>query len=236
MTDPHILLVDDDGEIRQLTSKFLRLSGFRVTSARDGREMRDILKNTQIDLIVLDLMLPGTSGLDLCREIRANSPIPIVILTARGEETDRIVGLELGADDYLAKPCNPRELSARIRAVLRRTMAEPNRDHEKWCFVFEGWTLDTRRRELTDHRSVVIDLSTSEYDLLLAFVEAPQRVLSRDHLLDSARNRVATGFDRSIDVQVSRLRRKLMSCPGGEDIIKTIRGAGYMFSPQVRRA
>lgn len=235
MNEPHILFVDDDVEIRQLTSKFLRQSGFRVTPARDGREMREALKGTQIDLVVLDLMLPGTSGLDLCRELRASSSIPIIILTARGEETDRIVGLELGADDYLAKPCSPRELTARARAVLRRSMAEPNRGYDSWCFSFAGWTLDTRKRELIDARKVVIDLSTSEYDLLLSFVEAPQRVLSREHLLDAARNRIATGFDRAIDVQVSRLRRKLASCPGGEDIIKTIRGAGYLFSPEVRR-
>lgn len=236
MSEPHVLLVDDDSDIRHLTSKFLRQSGFRVTPVRDGREMREVMKSTQIDLVILDLMLPGTSGLDLCRELRSTSSIPIVILTARGEETDRVVGLELGADDYLSKPGSPRELAARIRAVLRRTMVEPNRDHEKWRFVFEGWTLDSRRRELTDSRGVVIDLSSSEYDLLLTFVEAPQRVLTREHLLDSARNRISTGFDRAIDVQISRLRRKLASCPGGDDIIKTIRGAGYMFTPGVMRA
>jgi len=236
MSEPHILLVDDDHEIRQLTSKFLRQSGFKVTGARDGREMREALANTDVDLVVLDLMLPGTSGLDLCRELRATSSIPIVILTARGEETDRIVGLELGADDYLGKPCSSRELAARIRAVLRRTMAEPVRDHDKWMFCFDGWTLDTRRRELVDNRGVVIDLSSSEYDLMVSFCEAPQRVLTRDHLLDTARNRVSTGYDRSIDVQVSRLRSKLMSCPGSEDMIKTVRGAGYLFSPKVTRA
>lgn len=236
MSEPHILLVDDDHEIRQLTSKFLRQSGFKVTGARDGREMRETLANTDVDLVVLDLMLPGTSGLDLCRELRATSSIPIVILTARGEETDRIVGLELGADDYLGKPCSSRELAARIRAVLRRTMAEPARDHDKWMFCFDGWTLDTRRRELVDNRGVVIDLSSSEYDLMLSFCEAPQRVLTRDHLMDTARNRVSTGYDRSIDVQVSRLRGKLMSCPGSEDMIKTVRGAGYLFSPRVTRA
>ena len=236
MSEPHILLVDDDHEIRHLTSKFLRQSGFKVTGARDGREMREALANTDVDLVVLDLMLPGTSGLDLCRELRATSSIPIVILTARGEETDRIVGLELGADDYLGKPCSSRELAARIRAVLRRTMAEPARDHDKWMFCFDGWTLDTRRRELVDNRGVVIDLSSSEYDLMVSFCEAPQRVLTRDHLLDNARNRVSTGYDRSIDVQVSRLRSKLMSCPGSEDMIKTVRGAGYLFSPKVTRA
>jgi two-component system OmpR family response regulator len=236
MSEPHILLVDDDHEIRQLTSKFLRQSGFKVTGARDGREMREALANTDVDLVVLDLMLPGTSGLDLCRELRATSSIPIVILTARGEETDRIVGLELGADDYLGKPCSSRELAARIRAVLRRTMAEPVRDHDKWMFCFDGWTLDTRRRELVDNRGVVIDLSSSEYDLMVSFCEAPQRVLTRDHLLDTARNRVSTGYDRSIDVQVSRLRSKLMSCPGSEDMIKTVRGAGYLFSRKVTRA
>jgi len=236
VSEPHILLVDDDAEIRQLTSKYLRQSGFKVTAARDGREMREIISSTQVDLVVLDLMLPGTSGLDLCRELRASSSIPIVILTARGEETDRIVGLELGADDYMGKPCSSRELAARIRAVLRRTISEPARDHEKWLFCFDGWVLDTRRRELKDNRGVAIDLSSSEYDLMLAFCEGPQRVLTREHLLDVARNRVATGDDRSIDVQISRLRRKLTSCPGSDDMIKTIRGAGYLFSPRVTRS
>ena len=236
MNEPHILLVDDDGEIRRLVTKFLRESGFRVTPVRDGREMRETLKSTSVDLIVLDLMLPGVSGLELCRELRAESAIPIVMLTARGDDLDRVLGLEFGADDYISKPFNTRELAARIRAVLRRTTAQgETRLDPSWRFAFDGWTLDTRRRELTNNHGVVVDLSTGEYDLLLSFVEAPQRVVSRDHLLDAARNRVSSVFDRSIDVQVSRLRRKL----GGDglpEMIKTVRGLGYLFTPKVNKA
>lgn len=236
MNEPHILLVDDDGEIRRLVTKFLRESGFRVTPVRDGREMRETLKSTSVDLIVLDLMLPGVSGLELCRELRAESAIPIVMLTARGDDLDRVLGLEFGADDYISKPFNTRELAARIRAVLRRTTAQgETRLDPSWRFAFDGWTLDTRRRELTNNHGVVVDLSTGEYDLLLSFVEAPQRVVSRDHLLDAARNRVSSVFDRSIDVQVSRLRRKL----GGDglpEMIKTVRGLGYLFTPEVNKA
>jgi len=237
MNEPHILLVDDDGEIRLLVAKFLRASGFRVTAVRDGREMRETLKATAIDLVILDLMLPGASGLELCRELRVESKVPIVMLTARNDDTDRILGLELGADDYISKPFNPRELEARIRAVLRRTSSqEDTKPRDSWRFVFDGWILDTRRRELTDNRGVIVDLSTAEYDLLLSFLEAPQKVLSRDHLLDAARNRVSVGFDRSIDVQVSRLRRKLGGGDQAQDIIKTVRGAGYLFAPEVARA
>ncbi|MBN8938360.1 MAG: response regulator transcription factor [Rhizobiales bacterium] len=237
MSDPHILLVDDDGEIRRLVAKFLRESGFRVTPVRDGREMRETLKATAVDLIILDLMLPGISGLELCRELRAESAVPIVMLTARGDDMDRVLGLEFGADDYISKPFNTRELAARIRAVLRRTSSQAEvRPDQTWRFAFDGWTLDTRRRELTDGRGVVVDLSTGEYDLLLSFVEAPQRVLSRDHLLDAARNRVSAAFDRSIDVQVSRLRRKLGGGDQAQDMIKTVRGLGYLFVPEVARA
>ncbi|MCZ0735634.1 response regulator [Phreatobacter sp. AB_2022a] len=236
MSEPHILLVDDDGEIRRLVTKFLRESGFRVTSVRDGREMRETLKSTSVDLIVLDLMLPGISGLELCRELRAESAIPIVMLTARGDDLDRVLGLEFGADDYISKPFNTRELAARIRAVLRRTTAQgETRLDPSWRFTFDGWVLDTRRRELVNDQGVVVDLSTGEYDLLLSFVEAPQRVLSRDHLLDAARNRVSSVFDRSIDVQVSRLRRKLGG-DGTPDMIKTVRGLGYLFVPEVAKA
>jgi len=236
--ETHVLVVDDDGQIRQLVAKFLREHGFRVTAARDGREMRQILSDANVDLIILDLMLPGTSGLELCRELRKTSALPIIMLTARGTDTDRIVGLEIGADDYLAKPFNPRELLARINAVLRRAhtlagTAAENRGHH---LCFEGWVLDTYRRELTNPDGVVIDLSTGEYDLLLAFLEAPQRVLTRDQLMDGAKHRIATGFDRAIDVQVSRLRRKLDPSEEGQAMIKTIRGTGYMFVPAVMRA
>lgn len=228
----HILVVDDDGEIRRLVAKFLRENGFHVIGARDGREMSACLAAAHVDLIVLDVMLPGASGLDLCRDLRRTSSLPVIMLTAKGDDTDRIVGLEVGADDYLAKPFNPRELLARINAVLRRTThvgSEPNRAPR--TYSFNGWRIDLLKRELINASGVVIDLSAAEYDLLVTFVEAPQRVLSRDHLLDAARNRPASGFDRSIDVLISRLRRKIDHDDSDEaaSLIKTVRGQGYMF-------
>lgn len=234
----HVLIVDDDAEIRNLAAKFLRAHGHRVTAVRDGREMWPTLKSAAVDLVVLDVMLPGSNGLDLCREIRRTSRIPIIMLTALGADTDRIVGLELGADDYLAKPFNPRELLARVNAVLRR--AKPPRDGAEPAragtqLMFEDWTLDILRRELSNPQGVVVDLSTGEYDMLLTFLEAPQRVLTREQLLDGAKNRVATGFDRVIDVQVSRLRRKIEASEDSQAMIKTIRGVGYMFVPKVQR-
>jgi two-component system OmpR family response regulator len=229
-----VLVVDDDGQILSLVAKFLRANGFRVHTARSGAEMSEALKHTVIDLIVLDLMLPGRNGLDLCRDLRRTSSIPVIMLTAKGEETDRIIGLEVGADDYLPKPFNPRELLARINAVLRRMRSPDQLPFERGgrAIQFAGWRLDTLKRELTDPRGVVVDLSTGEYDLLLAFLEAPQRVLTREFLLDAARNRSIDAFDRSIDVQVSRLRRKLDSV---EDLIKTVRGVGYLFAADVIR-
>lgn len=229
-----VLVVDDDGEILSLVAKFLRANGFRVHTARSGAEMTEALKHAVIDLIVLDLMLPGRNGLDLCRDLRRTSAIPVIMLTAKGEETDRIIGLEVGADDYLPKPFNPRELLARINAVLRRVRSPDQPPFERGgrAMQFAGWHLDTLKRELTDPRGVVVDLSTGEYDLLLAFLEAPQRVLTREFLLDAARNRSIDAFDRSIDVQVSRLRRKLDSV---DDLIKTVRGVGYLFAADVIR-
>lgn len=229
-----ILLVDDDQQIRQLVAKFLRDYGFRVHAARSGAEMLEALRRAQIDLIVLDLMLPGKSGLELCRDLRRTSAIPVIMLTAKGDEVDRIIGLEVGADDYLPKPFNPRELLARINAVLRRAAANAQTTTEASGrgFRFLGWRLDALKRELTDPGGVVVDLSTGEYDLLLVFLEAPQRVLSREFLLDAARNRTAEAFDRTIDVQVSRLRRKLGTAG---DLIKTVRGAGYLFATEVVR-
>lgn len=229
-----ILIVDDDGQILILVAKFLRANGFRVHTARNGVEMTEVLRRASVDLIVLDLMLPGKNGLELCRELRRSSSVPIIMLTAKGDDTDRIIGLEVGADDYLPKPFNPRELLARISAVLRRTRVEATASTERGgrSFKFSGWILDTMKRELTAPNGVVVDLSTGEYDLLIAFLEAPQRVLSREFLLDSARNRTIEGYDRSIDVQVSRLRRKL---DGPEDLIKTVRGAGYLFATAVVR-
>lgn len=230
-----ILVVDDDGEILGLVARFLRTNGFEVLTARNGAEMTGFLKTASVDLIVLDLMLPGDSGLDLCRDLRRGSAVPVIMLTAKGDEIDRIIGLEVGADDYLPKPFNPRELLARISAVLRRTQSRlVNQTQGAQRLVrFAGWQLDTMKRELTDPRGVIVDLSTGEYDLLVAFLDAPQRVLSRDFLMDATRMRTQEAFDRSIDVQISRLRRKI---EGEHELIKTVRGAGYMFTPDVVRA
>ena len=236
--EAHILVVEDDGEMRTLIAKFLRQNGYRVTGARDGREMWETLGNTPVDLILLDVMLPGQSGLDLTRALRAKTRVPIIMVTARGDETDRIVGLELGADDYIPKPFSRPELVARIRAVLRR--AQPVDEARLAGAIgdrihFAGWSLDTRRRELAAPDASIVDLSSGEYDMLLAFCEHPQRVLTRDQLLDLARNRVSDSIDRSVDVMVSRLRRKVEPTDDSPAIIKTIRGAGYMFIPAVTR-
>lgn len=235
--EAHILIVDDDAQIRQLAAKLIREHGHRVSVARDGREMRQVLATAAIDLVILDVMLPGGNGLDLCRELRARTQLPIIMVTALGSDTDRIVGLEIGADDYLAKPFNPRELLARIHAVLRRSHGPAGEDirHRSHLLTFDGWVLDTRRRELANPDGVIVDLSTGEYDLLLTFLDFPQRVLSREQLMDSAKNKIATGYDRAIDIQVSRLRKKLDASEDGQAMIKTIRGAGYMFVPAVTR-
>ncbi len=236
---PHLLVVDDDREIRSLVAQFLTRHGFRVTGVRDGAEMMRTLDGARVDLIVLDLMLPGEDGLSLCRRLRAapqTAQTPVIMLTAMGEETDRIVGLEMGADDYLAKPFSPRELLARIKAVLRRVSAPPVAGAPAAAGTvlrFEGWSLDVTRRELRSSDGVLVQLSAGEYDLLVAFVEHPQRVLTRDQLLDLARGRSAVPFDRSIDVQVSRLRRKIEPDPAEPTLIKTVRGGGYLFTPSV---
>lgn len=235
--EAHVLVVEDDGEMRTLIAKFLRQNGYRVTGARDGREMWETLSNAPIDLILLDVMLPGQSGLDLTRALRAKTQVPIIMVTARGDETDRVLGLELGADDYIPKPFSRPELLARIRAVLRRAQGNEQRASGLVAdrLLFAGWALDTRRRELMAPDGVAVDLSGGEYDLLLAFCEHAQRVLSRDQLLDLARNRVSDALDRTVDVMVSRLRRKMEPTEDSPIIIKTIRGAGYMFVPAVAR-
>lgn len=235
--EAHLLVVEDDGEMRTLIAKFLRQNGYRVTGVRDGREMWETLAHAPVDLILLDLMLPGQSGLDLARALRAKSAVPIIMVTARGDETDRVVGLELGADDYIPKPFSRAELLARIRAVLRRALSKDLQVTTETSdrIRFAGWSLDTRRRELAAPDGTAVDLSGGEYDMLLAFCEHPQRVLSRDQLLDLARNRVSDTVDRSVDVMVSRLRRKLEPTSDSPSIIKTVRGAGYMFIPAVSR-
>jgi two-component system, OmpR family, response regulator len=235
---PHLLIVDDDPEIRDLLARYLRRQGFRVDLAADGRAMARQLEAGRFDLVVLDLMLPGEDGLSLCRRLRATSSLPVIMLTAMGEETDRIVGLEMGADDYLAKPFNPRELLARIRAVLRRAHGAPPpaTAEPSAALAFAGWRLDVGRRELRDQDGVLVPLTSGEFDLLLAFAERPQRVLNRDQLLDLTRGRSAQAFDRSIDVQLSRLRRKIEADPKDPQLIKTVRGGGYMLSAPVERA
>ncbi|MCW8088276.1 response regulator transcription factor [Sabulicella glaciei] len=242
LLDPeaHLLVVEDDGEMRQLVARLLREAGYRVSLARDGREMWEVMESAagEPDLVLLDVMLPGSSGLDLLRKLRERGRIPVMMLTARGEEMDRVLGLELGADDYVAKPFAPRELVARIRAVLRRAApAEVERDPRSRHLTFAGWVLDAARRELTSPDGAVVDLSGAEYDLLLAFLEHPGRVLSREQLLEVAKRRVGVDpFDRTVDVQVSRLRRKIEPEEGSPSLIKTVRGAGYVFVAEVARA
>mgnify|MGYP002633050459 CR=1 FL=1 len=235
---PHILIVDDDSEIRDLLSRFLSKRDFRVSTAKDGREMRQALADWSFDLLVLDLMLPGEDGLNLCRQVRNESNIPIIMLTAMSEEVDRIIGLEVGADDYMAKPFNPRELAARIKAVLRRASASGLTESgavRPDKVVFAGLLLDPVTRTLRRGDESIV-LTAGEYDLLIAFVEHPRRVLNRDQLLDMARGRAAVPFDRSIDVQVGRLRRKIEPDPKNPILIITVRGGGYMLTPEVEAA
>jgi two-component system, OmpR family, response regulator len=235
---PHLLVVDDDREIRDLLTTLLSRRGYKVITAREEHDMRHVIASSNVDLIILDLMLPGKDGLALCRELRATKSIPIIMLTARGDPTDRIVGLEIGADDYLPKPFDVRELEARIKAVLRRSSIEADNSQGTLGakFAFAGWTLDARQRQLTSPRGTLIDLTSGEFDLLLVFAERPQRILSRDQLIDLARGRDATSFDRSIDVQVSRLRRKIEPDGKTPELIKTVRGSGYLFTPAVERS
>ena len=236
MRTPHILVVDDDREIRRLVSRFLSENGYRATEARDVPEAEAALAAGKFELVVLDLMMPGEDGLSFARRLRARDSIPIVMLTARGEETDRIVGLELGADDYLPKPFNPRELLARVRAVLRRAADRAEPEVKPRSFRFLGWTLDSARRELRRPDGALVPTTDAEFDLLLAFVERPQRTLSRDQLLDLARGRQAQLFDRSIDVAVMRLRRKIEPDPAKPEIIRTVRNGGYLFAADVEPA
>jgi two-component system OmpR family response regulator len=234
---PHILVVDDDREIRDLLSRFLERNRFRVTSARDGREARRAWPLGHYQLVVLDLMLPGEGGLELARWLRQQGDVPIVMLTAMGEETDRIIGLELGADDYVPKPFNPRELLARIRAVLRRTSerAEKKVEPAAKSVRFSGWTLEPARRRLLNPDGAEVALTGGEYDLLVALVERANRVLTRDMLLDLLRGRQAGPFDRAIDVAISRLRRKLEDDGRHAQLIKTVRGGGYVLAAEIER-
>ena len=231
----HILLVDDDAETRSLLREYFQKYGYRVSVAAEGKAMWAAMSAARPDLVVLDLMLPGDDGLTLCRDLRARGSVPVIMLTARGEEMDRIVGLELGADDYVAKPFNPRELLARVKSVLRRTRSLPeNLDPERVsAFRFAGWTLDVATRDLTSPDGVVVPLSGTEFRLLRTFLAHPNRVLTREQLLDLMLSRDAGPFDRAIDVQMSRLRHRLRDDAREPEIIKTVRGQGYVFAARV---
>jgi len=232
----HVLVVDDDAEIRSLLTQYLEKNGYRVTAVSDGSGMWSKLDGgARIDIVVLDLMLPGEDGLTLCRNLRARSELPVIMLTARGEETDRIVGLEMGADDYLAKPFSPRELLARIKSILRRARSLPEnlQPDAARALRFAGWTLDLATRNLHSPEGVVVALSGTEYKLLQIFLAHPNRVLNREQLIDLMLSRDASPFDRSIDVQVSRLRHRLGDNPKDPVIIKTVRGQGYVLSAAV---
>ena len=230
-----ILIVDDDPEIRRLLVDYLARNGFEAFAARDGREMWQALDHHAIDLVVLDLMLPDTDGLTLCRDLRAKSNLPVLMLTARGEETDRIIGIEMGADDYLVKPFNPRELLARIKSILRRTRAlPPNLRPEPARYMrFSGWTLDTASRLLTAPDGVATPLSGGEYRLLRILLDHPNRVLNRDQLTELIHGREAEAYDRAIDVQISRLRQRLRDDSREPALIKTVRGEGYVLATTI---
>jgi len=231
--EPHILVVDDDKGIRDLLQEFFRKRGLRASVAGDGVEMETLMRRTEIDLVVLDVMLPGRSGLELCRDLRArDSSIPIIMLTAVNETTDRVVGLEMGADDYVPKPFDPRELLARIRAVLRRNGGETRRLPARQIWRFAGWTMDFSRRRLLAPGDVRVELTAAEFNLLATFVRSAQRVLTRDQLIELTGGDGGVSYDRSIDILVSRLRRKMEDDPKSPKLIQTVRSGGYQFIPE----
>ncbi len=235
---PHIALVDDHRDIRDLVSKYLGQHGYRVSVAENGAALRRLLERSAPDLVVLDIMMPGEDGLSVCRHLRSTTNLPIIFLTAMAEETERIIGLEIGADDYLTKPFNPRELLARIKAVLRRVNSlPPQRDKLKAKAIrFDRWLLNVGRRELVNAEGVGVPLSTAEFRLLKAFLDHAGLVLTRDQLLDLTAGRAAEAFDRSIDNQVSRLRKKIELDPKMPVLIKTHWGGGYSFTAEVEEA
>ncbi|MEG3167267.1 response regulator [Sphingomonas sp. LB3N6] len=234
---PHLLLVDDERSIREPLAAYLTKQGFRVTQASDAESARTRLTAYAIDLVILDIMMPGEDGLSLCRHIAATSDVPVILLTARTEETDRIVGLEMGADDYVVKPFSPRELATRVKVILRRATAGGARQHapEANAYAFAGWVLKSGERALVDREGVSVPLSTGEYNLLLALVTRPRQVLTRDQLLDLTQGREAAAFDRAIDNQVSRLRRKIEADAKTPELIKTVWGGGYTLAAEVTR-
>ena len=227
---PRILIVDDDNDLRGLIGDFLGNNGYDIHTAAQAREMDKVLARGDISLVVLDYMMPGEDGLSICKRLKEQGGPPVIMLSARGEDIDRIVGLELGADDYMAKPFHPRELLARVRAVLRRREGRSEVETRATSSHFFGWQLDNIKRNLTRPDGVQVALSNAEFDLLRVFLDRPGRALSRDQILDYLHGPNTDSFDRAIDVQISRLRRKL-SDDHNEDIIRTIRGIGYMFKP-----
>ena len=234
---PHIAVVDDHRDIRDLVGKYLTQHGYRISLAESALALRRLLERSALDLVVLDVMMPGEDGLSLCRHLRSTTDLPVILLTAMAEETDRIVGLEVGADDYVSKPFNPRELLARIKAVLRRVQSLPPQKGRLATKVvrFDRWTFDISRRELVGHDSVAVPLSTAEFRLLCAFLDHPGLVLSRNQLLDLTVGRDADPFDRSIDNQVSRLRKKIEADPKVPALIKTHWGGGYSLVAEVEQ-
>lgn len=232
-TKVHILVVDDDVEIRKLLGRYFESQGFQISLAENGHEAEEHLVDGRIDFVILDVMLPDTSGLDLCRSLRRRSRVPIILLTALKEDVDRIIGLEVGADDYLGKPFNPRELVARVRAVLRRTsnFEQPGAASQQ-SFLFSGFIATAATRRVVDAHGAEVPLTAAEFDLLMAFLKRPGRVLSRDQLLDITQGRNAAAFDRSIDVLISRLRRKLGDA-GSFQMFKTLRNGGYQLAVEV---
>jgi two-component system, OmpR family, response regulator len=235
--EPHILLVDDERDIREPLAAYLSRNGLRVSKAENAAAARQLLSAYAIDLVLLDIMMPGEDGLALTGWLRATGNLPVILLTARTEETDRIVGLEIGADDYVTKPFSPRELLARIKAVLRRAGDSPSRVHapDTDSYAFGPWVLKSGERELVDQEGVAIPLSSGEYGLLHALVTRPRRVLSRDQLLDLTQGRELAAFERSIDNHVSRLRKKIEEDPSDPKLIKTVWGGGYMLAAEVRK-
>jgi two-component system OmpR family response regulator len=234
---PHVLLVEDDADIRDLLATFLRQHGMRVSVARDGNEMDQLLTVSRVDILILDIMLPDEDGLSLCRRVRAAGGMPIIMLTARGQEIDRIVGLEMGADDYVSKPFSSRELLARIRAVLRRSqvVGPALSSGRRTVFAFANWRLDLATRKLYSNEGLRVPLTSSEFELLVAFCEHPNSVLTREQLVDSPHEKLSASLDRSIDVYVSRLRRKIEKDPKDPLLIETVRFGGYLFTPKVSR-
>ena len=235
-TTPHILVIDDDPDIRDLVVEYLGNNEMRVSAGESGRVMFDIFDRESIDLVLLDLKLPGEDGMQLARTLRERATVPIILLTGRNEEADRVVGLELGADDYVTKPFSPRELLARVRAVLRRYQVQatlPERDTTRRAFRFSGWELNLRTRRLTSPKGVIVVLSNGEFSLLSALCRAPQRVLSRDQLLSMSRLHEAEVYDRTIDVQIRRLRLKIEADSANPLLIVTERGAGYRLACEV---